>query len=493
METAIQTPDPPHDPPDDPAILGRLRPRVHFTPRRGWMNDPNGLVWVDGCWHLFYQHNPHDVVWGDIHWGHAVSHDLVHWSHRPTALAPDPELGIAASGCAVVDVDDTSGLGTPDGPAPVIALFTHMPAAGPQVQSLAYSLDGGATFTELPENPILTHPEVVDFRDPNVIWHGATARWIMVLAVGQQIWLYTSHDLRHWSFLQAFGEGLGARGGVWECPDLFPLRVDGTGEERWVLIVSVQAGGPNQGSGMQYFVGTLGPEGFVADELDEPRWLDHGPDCYAGVTWYGAQGDRRVMVAWMSNWRYVQEVPSHGWRGAMTVPRELSLVSTAHGPRLAQRLPTEVLALAGEARPLGTVVPDGAFLVRLTLHVGRELAPDPLDVVLENDGGEGVVLRVDLDAGRLVADRAGAVPGAALAEPFTLPLEPGLDGLALEILVDVGSVEVRTADGLASLTAQIHPRRPLDRVRIEAPPSIAVVGRVAPLITRGTVASGALP
>lgn len=304
----------------------QYRPSYHFTPQRHWMNDPNGLVFHNGTYHLFFQHYPKGMTWGPMHWGHATSQDLMSWQEHPIALEPD-DLGMIFSGSVVIDQHNTSKLGQP-GQAPWVAIFTHhddkAQEAGRtdvQHQSLAYSLDEGKTWAKYAGNPVLKNPGLSDFRDPKVFWHEASARWLMSLAVGDHIQFYSSTDLKDWIKESEFGIDAGSHEGVWECPDLIPLMLEG--QERWVLIVSLVAGGPNLGSATQYFVGDFDGHQFTPEHQDT-RWLDHGPDNYAGITWHNT-GKRKVFIGWMSNWLYAKEVPTSPWRSAMTLPRDLGL------------------------------------------------------------------------------------------------------------------------------------------------------------------------
>ena len=247
------------------------RLQFHFTPPSAWMNDPNGMVYYEGEYHLFYQHNPDSTVWGPMHWGHAVSKDLVHWEHLPIGLYPD-SLGTIFSGSAVADLNNTSGLGTAGNP-PLVAIFTYHNAEAEragrndfQTQGIAFSLDKGRSWTKYEQNPVLPNPGIRDFRDPKVMWYEAGQKWVMALAVADRISFYSSKDLKSWEHESDFGQDIGAHGGVWECPDLFPLKVEGSGEEKWVLLVSINPGGPSGGSATQYFVGHFNGESFVLDE-----------------------------------------------------------------------------------------------------------------------------------------------------------------------------------------------------------------------------------
>ncbi|MCW3788289.1 glycoside hydrolase family 32 protein [Plebeiibacterium sediminum] len=310
----------------------KFRPQFHFTPEANWMNDPNGMVYYDGEYHLFYQYYPDSTVWGPMHWGHAVSNDLVHWDHLPIALYPD-SLGYIFSGSAVIDWQNTTGFGSKDNP-PMVAIYTYHNMDGEragrnnyQYQALAYSLDKGRTWTKYKNNPVLPNPGIKDFRDPKVIWHEESEKWIMILAAGDIAKIYSSKDLKSWSFESDFGKGIGAHGGVWECPDLFPIQVKGTKDKKWIMLVSINPGGPNGGSATQYFVGDFDGKTFTP-EKNESDWLDYGKDNYAGVTWSDIpkEDGRKLFIGWMSNWIYAQTVPTEKWRSAMTLPREIQLV-----------------------------------------------------------------------------------------------------------------------------------------------------------------------
>ena len=305
------------------------------------MNDPNGMVYYDGEYHLFYQYYPDSTVWGPMHWGHAVSPDMVRWEDLPIALYPD-SLGYIFSGSAVIDRDNTAGFGVDA----MVAIFTHHNMAGErakrldfQTQSIAYSTDRGRSWTKYADNPVIPNPGIKDFRDPKVTWDADRNQWVMVLAAYDIVKFYTSPNLKDWTFASDFGKELGSHGGVWECPDLFPM-TDQNGDRHWVLIVSVQQGSPNGGTGAQYFVGDWNGGEFIVEpglldylesEKDRALWLDYGRDNYAGVTWSNAPDDRTLFMGWMSNWQYAQVVPTERWRSAMTLPRELNLQAFGNG------------------------------------------------------------------------------------------------------------------------------------------------------------------
>lgn len=309
------------------------RPQFHFSPPKAWMNDPNGMVYYEGEYHLFYQHYPDDTVWGPMHWGHAVSSDMVHWQYLPIALAPDT-LGYIFSGSVVVDWKNTSGFGNGAQP-PLVAMFTYHNMDGEkanrtdfQYQAIAYSNDKGRTWTKYAKNPVIPNPTAIkDFRDPKMFWHEISQKWVMVCALGDHVRIYNSTNLKDWTQASAFGKGLGAAGRPWECPDLFELPLEGNPKKSiWVMLISLGRGAPNGGSGTQYFVGNFDGTTFSATNKDKIRWLDYGRDNYAGVTWSDIpkKDGRRLFLGWMSNWDYATKVPTATWRSAMTIPRTLS-------------------------------------------------------------------------------------------------------------------------------------------------------------------------
>jgi fructan beta-fructosidase len=329
------------------------RPQFHFSPPANWMNDPNGMVYVNGEYHLFYQYYPNATVWGPMHWGHAVSKDLVRWENLPIALYPD-KLGLIFSGSAVVDEKNTSGFG--DGKhAPLVAMFTYHLMEGEQsgrtdfqYQGIAYSTDNGRNWTKYANNPVIPNTEnIKDFRDTKLFWNEKSKSWSVVFAVGNHVRFYGSPNLKDWKMTGEFGKTDGTHAGVWECPDIFPLKINGN--TKWVLLVSINPGGPNGGSATQYFIGDFDGKTFKNDnKSDEVLWLDYGRDNYAGVTWSNAPNNRRIFLGWMSNWDYAQVVPTEKWRSAMTLPRELSLKQTEKGIRLVQNPVKEAENLRNE-------------------------------------------------------------------------------------------------------------------------------------------------
>jgi fructan beta-fructosidase len=390
----------------------KFRPNYHFTPPVGWMNDPNGLLYHEGEYHLFYQYYPDDNVWGPMHWGHAVSEDLMSWENLPVALAPD-ELGYIFSGSAVVDHDNTSGFGK-DGEPPLVAMFTYHDMAGEkagkddfQSQGIAYSNDKGRTWTKYTGNPVIPNQGTRDFRDPKVVRDNARDQWVMVLAAQDRVQFFGSKNLKDWTFLSDFGAGAKNHSGVWECPELMPMKVEETNDNAWLLSVSINPGGANGGSGTFYFPGDWDGTTFQArreatnSPMDTVNWLDYGRDNYAGVSFDNVPNGRRIFLGWMSNWDYAQQVPTTSWRSAMTVPRELSLHETDFGTRLHQQPARELKKLRGKSIPLEfprlldgsttidlrPVAKNGAFEIDLAIDL-MDSDAEELYITLSNTAGD---------------------------------------------------------------------------------------------------------
>ncbi|GAB5519742.1 MAG: hypothetical protein RhofKO_19930 [Rhodothermales bacterium] len=462
------------------------RPQFHFTPPQAWMNDPNGMVYADGEYHLFYQHNPDTTVWGPMHWGHAISKDLVHWEHRPIALFPDP-LGTIFSGSAVVDHENTAGFQTGDTP-PLVAIFTQhsheRQDAGHddfETQGLAFSNDRGRTWTMYEDNPVIPNPGIRDFRDPKVRWHVPSQQWVMALAVYDHIRFYGSPNLKDWTLLSTFGEEHGAHGGVWECPDLFPLTTS-DGEEQWVLLVSINPGGPNGGSATQYFIGDFDGTAFTnANPADTVLWLDYGRDNYAGVTWASMPDDRTVFLGWMSNWHYAQAVPTEAWRSAMTVPRELALVETAGGLRLASAPVEELEVLRGQPIVQRALQVDGRTRIEglsqsrfeAILEVDLEAtSATQFGITLSNAAGDVYRLTYDRSTQQVISDRTGAgdtsFSDRFAAEPHVAIYQSEGATMQWHVLVDVASAEVFIDSGRVVLTDVFFPTTPFDQLDLVA-------------------------
>lgn len=452
--------------------------QAHFSPKEKLTNDPNGMVYYKGTYHLFFQHYPKGTIWGPMHWGHAVSKDMIHWKQLPIALYPD-KLGYIFSGSVVVDENNTSGFGTKDRPA-MVAIFTHHDPKGEkagsstfQNQSIAYSLDEGLTWTKYASNPVLKNPGIKDFRDPKVFWYGPGNKWVMSLATKDRITFYSSPNLKDWKKESDFGQMLGAHGGVWECPDLFPLKLNG--KEYWVLLVSINPGGPNKGSATQYFVGHFDGNKFTPVS-NQTKWIDYGPDDYAGVT-FGNTGNRKVFLGWMGNWIYANQVPTVKWRNAMTIPRELSLKLTAGdiwltstpvkelGKIVAKTIKVDAQLLAKDNNIFSAIKQKPTqYLLRFSTMAAKDYS-----VVLSNTSGEKLVIGYDAKNSRYYIDRTRAGKSgfnkqfASVSYVPRISLSPEAD---FQILVDASSVELFADGGLSTLTGVYFPKKPYTRLSI---------------------------
>ena len=420
-----------------------FRPAYHHTPEYGWMNDPNGMFYKDGEWHLYYQWGPYGSMWNNLTWGHSVSRDLIHWEYRPEAIKPDA-LGYIFSGSCVVDHNNTAGFGKDA----VIALYTS--AAEVQSQSLAYSLDGGDTFIKYPGNPILT-ADIADFRDPNMFWNEEIGKWNLILACGQEMRIYTSDNLIDWKEESRFGQSYGSHDGVWECPDLFKLPVEGTSEEKWVLFCNINPGGPSGGSATQYFIGDFDGSKFTLDNpemyLDgKALWQDYGKDHYAAVSFSNAPDGRHTMIAWMSNWEYANNVPTMQFRSANTIAREPFLYNVDGKVYLGSR-PSPEYAGAGLDK---TVKVKGSCTVTLS-----------------NEKGEEFVITYDQKAMTLSCDRSRSGMVDFSQHFNTVAAAPVCRRItSFRIFVDNCSVEVFANDGEVCMTSLVFPSQPLNTVTV---------------------------
>jgi len=497
--------------PSPPLDLERFRPAIHYTADRNWLNDPNGLVYYKGLYHLYYQYNPHGNVWGNMSWGHASSPDLATWTEQPVAIEGDPDEDIF-SGSIVVDESNTSGFGTAGVP-PLVAIYTSAftelsSFAGLQAQSLAYSLDDGHTWTKHDRNPVLNR-QSPHFRDPKVFRYTGPAGtyWVMVAveARDHKVVLYRSADLKHWDYLSSFGPA-NATGGVWECPDLFPLPLDGTPDNLvWVLVVNLNPGGVAGGSGGQYFLGSFDGVSFTLREQDsesnetadatpdessrlrEYNWLDWGRDYYAAVSFSGVPGDARIMIAWMNNWDYGNDIPTSPWRSAMSLPRAVRLETVDGVPRLLQEAiehkssetsvawtTTEPITVTGtEALPREAW---GQVLrIDVSLRPGRT---GETGLWVRGGPSEGTFVGYDTASGCLVLNRqrSGLVDFNALfASVETAPVRL-VDGLlTLRIYVDRCSVEVFADHGSVTVTDQIFPDPTSQRVSVHSSDGTGVI------------------
>ncbi|AEI40444.1 glycoside hydrolase family 32 protein [Paenibacillus mucilaginosus] len=455
----------------------KFRPQFHFTPSAHWMNDPNGMVYFEGEYHLFYQHHPNGTTWGPMHWGHAVSSDLVHWEHLPIALKPDHN-GFIFSGSAVVDWKDSSGLfgGRPG----LVAIFTHADQYPDsdrprQRQSLAYSTDQGRSWTMYENNPVLANELYTDFRDPKVFWHEQKQHWVMVLAAGDHVQFYTSNDLKSWTFASEFGTAEGSHEGVWECPDLIELPVEGSeGECKWVLIVSIGDHPDHpEGSRTQYFIGQFDGMTFTNENAaDTVLWLDHGRDNYAGVTWSDVErpDQAKLFIGWMSNWKYCNLTPTKEWRSAMTLPRELRLRRTPSGIRVVQQPVSELQELRQQEQSRQW----GGVTIRPGDNLLKDVKGDRYELICEFDVGSaeevGLHLRTSDTEKTVVGYRAAERklfvcrthsgesafhPGFACRHDARL--EPLEGRIHLHLFVDHSSIEIFANHGEVAVTDQIFP------------------------------------
>lgn len=473
------------------------RPQYHFSPPANWMNDPNGMVYYDGEYHLFYQYYPDSTVWGPMHWGHAISTDLVHWENLPIALYPD-SLGYIFSGSAVIDWNNTSGFGK-EGQPPMIAIFTHHLIEGEragtkdfQYQSIAYSLDKGRTWTKYKHNPVIPNTnKIKDFRDPKVIWDQPSNQWLMVFAAADQVMFWGSPDLKDWKHLSSWGKNIGAHGGVWECPDIFPMKVKGTDEVKYVLLQSINPGAPNGGSGTQYFVGDFNGKEFTLDPnfkksltKEDGIWLDYGRDNYAGVTWSDIPKDdgRRLFMGWMSNWDYAQVVPSEKWRSAMTLPRSLELVKKGLNYRLLSKPVAELEKNRQSTMGVSpTTVKDkyalpmanGLNPTQCELEFSVSLATSTADefgLTLLNEKREMYRFGYRKSSKQFFCKRA-ATKGNLFSPKFAHDQEMALRKdkdpiIEFRIFIDRSSIEVFTDDGEVVLTEIFFPSEPFTEIEL---------------------------
>lgn len=474
------------------------RPLIHFSPEEAWMNDPNGMVYYEGEYHLFFQYYPDSTVWGPMHWGHAVSTDLVHWEELPIALYPD-ELGYIFSGSAVIDWNNTTGLQEGEHP-PMIAVFTHHEPNGEkeegnntfQYQSIAYSLDKGRSWTKYEGNPVVPNPGIRDFRDPKVSWNEATKEWFMIFAAADRIRIYTSPNLIDWQYESEFGAELGGHSGVWECPDLFELKVEGSDESKWVMLVSINPGGPNGGSATQYFVGDFDGKTFTTEQT-ETLWLDHGRDNYAGVTWSDVpkEDGRRLFMGWMSNWDYAQVVPTENWRSAMTLPRSLHLKKFDRQFIVQSKPVKELEALETEKivdfENYRSDVNDMFVMTRGSDDNGSNIyltPPYKIEIQFNLEDTEGIMHGIELQnheeetynlvfqEGVVLSDRS-FTGDHSFSEKFSstsrgvIPDYSSKEKLKVEFYVDQSSIEVFINDGELVLTEILFPKVPFHEALVK--------------------------
>lgn len=466
----------------------KWRPAYHHTPLYGWMNDPNGMFFKDGVWHLYYQKNPYGSKWQNMTWGHSTSTDLVNWEHQPDVIRPDG-LGAIFSGSAVLDPKNTAGYGEDA----VIALFTS--AGTSQMQSFAHSNDNGQTFQVYEGNPIITLD--TEARDPNMFWNKETGEWNLVLAhaLEKEMLIFTSPDLKNWTLQSSFGKGLGAQEGVWECPDLFELVIPGSDKTKWVLLCNINPGGPFGGSATQYFIGDFDGKTFVSDTNPDgtvpTKWLDFGKDHYATVSWSDAPDGRRPVIGWMSNWQYAADVPTMQFRSANTLPREMELFADADGELYVASVPSpELVNLRGKdvasasdkklgSKPLSYKLPaDGVCEIDLTFQAQDN---DVVTLTIGNDSQEKVVMKYDAKNHRMSFDRreSGVVDFSDKFPAVTSSPTFEKDGkINLRIFIDRSSMELFGNNGEFVMTNLVFPNNPYSTLQIESKNGNAVLNQL---------------
>lgn len=461
----------------DMANKESFRPVYHHTPAYGWMNDPNGMFYKDGVYHLYFQYNPYGSVWGNMHWGHSTSTDLMHWKFEGCAIVPDA-WGAIFSGSCVVDHENTAGFGK----EAVVAFYTSAkstPWGDIQMQSMAYSLDNGKTFTKYEGNPILTSSEK-DFRDPKVFWYAPGKHWVMILAVGQHMEIYSSVNLKEWKKESEFGAMQGAHGGVWECPDLVEIPVEGTREKKWVLICNLNPGGPFGGSAAQYFVGSFDGKKFVNESPTQTKWMDWGKDNYATVTWNNAPDGRCIALGWMSNWQYANNVPTRQYRSANTLARDLTLYREGQELYLKSTPSSEVKKARGKKVSIPSFKvsekhemvnlfeeKQGAYEVEIVI---QNTGASKIAFCLLNDKGEKVSMYYDLNRKQFVMDRSesGTVDFSKDFPAVTVAPANVDKELTLRLFVDRSSIEAFGEDGKFVMTNLVFPSQPYVKMCFEA-------------------------
>ena len=424
----------------------KFRSIYHHTPVYGWMNDPNGMFYKDGVWHLYYQYNPYGSQWENMTWAHSTSTDLIHWKNHGEVIQPDA-LGTIFSGSSVVDKENTAGFGKDA----VVAFYTSAGAA--QTQSIAYSTDNGETFKKYVNNPILTS-DVPDFRDPNVFWNEDVKQWNLILAAGQQMNIYSSKNLKDWKYESSFGEGYGNHEGVWECPDLLKMG------DKWVLICNINPGGPFGGSATQYFVGSFDGHKFTCESKPEvTKWMDYGKDHYATVSFSNAPDGRIVVLPWMSNWQYANQVPTQQFRSANGLPRDLGLYSYNGEDYVSVKPSPEVFA-AFEKKPSGRL--QSAAYIEVTNIKSNA------SIVLSNDKGERVTMVYDGKNATFSMDRTES--GVTnFHSDFKVKTVAPANGVikSMQIFIDRCSIEAFDTEGKVAMTNLVFPSKPYDKIIVK--------------------------
>lgn len=435
----------------DTANREKYRPVYHHTPAWGWMNDPNGMFYKDGVWHLYFQYNPYGSQWENMTWGHSTSTDLIHWTFQGAPIEADA-WGTIFSGSAVVDHNNTAGFGK----GAVVAMYTS--AGENQTQSIAYSNDNGQTFTKYDGNPVLTS-NTPDYRDPHVFWNEDIKRWNMIMAEGQHMDIYSSADLKEWKLESQFGAEYGNHGGVWECPDLMKMKVRGTDQYKWMLLCNINPGGPFGGSATQYFVGQFDGHKFTCESAPEvTKWMDYGKDHYATVTFDNAPDGRRVAMAWMSNWQYANQVPTMQYRSANSVPRDLDLYEY-QGQTYCGVTPSPELAAARPKKATKTLTEACEMVVTLKGNA---------TITLANDKGEQVVMTYDEKSRTFAMDRTKSGQKEFSDDFAALIVAPVHGKMSqLRLFIDRSSIEAFDADGKMAMTNLVFPTKPYNKVLVK--------------------------
>ena len=421
----------------------KYRPAYHHTPLYGWMNDPNGMFYKDGVWHLYFQYNPYGSQWENMTWGHSTSRDLIHWDAQPMAIEMD-WLGSIFSGSCVTNGDE------------VVAFYTS--AGHHQTQSMAVSKDGGRTFMKYSGNPVLTTSDIPDFRDPKAFWNEDIKAWNLILAAGQEMRIYSSKDLKDWKYESSFGKEYGNHSGVWECPDLFEIKDEKLNIKKWVLICNINPGGPFGGSATQYFVGDFDGKKFTCESMPKvTKWLDYGKDHYATVSFYNAPENRRVVLAWMSNWQYANQVPTKQFRSANSIPRDLGLFTDGEESYVSVVPSKEMLALRGSKvkKPI-----EACEIIIDT--------KGPTEIVLSNTKGEQVVMKYDAQKQTFSMDRTKS-GDVSFSEAFPCVTVAPTHGQIkqLRLFIDHCSIEAFDAEGKMAMTNLVFPSEPYNTIKVK--------------------------
>ncbi len=469
----------------------KYRPMFHHTPLYGWMNDPNGMVYKDGVWHLAYQWNPYGSRWQNMTWGQSTSKDLINWDRTIDPILEPDGLGMIFSGSSAVDKTGSAGFGKDA----IVTMFTS--AATSQIQSLASSTDGGYTYTTYPGNPVL--PLESEARDPNMFWDEEAGHWVMTLAhaLDKEMLIFTSPDLKEWTLQSAFGKGLGAQDGVWECPDLFELALPGTDKTKWVLICNINPGGPFGGSATQYFVGDFDGKTFTADTDKDgnvvTKWMDYGKDHYATVSFSDAPDNRRTVIGWMSNWQYAAEVPTLQFRSANTLPRDLSLFEGPDGQIYLASAPSpEVAGLRGKleksvssinAKAKGTTVAlptANNGICEILADIDAQKA-STVSLTLANPAGEKCVITYNAADRTVTFDRTAAGISDFSQDFPSVTVSPSFETngrVSLRIFVDTSSIELFGNDGRIVMTNLVFPENPYTTLTVSATGGTAKVSNL---------------